>query len=513
MIRQNHLIRRTVTMLALLAGSLGAATAWTQDTHPTGVLPKGQPAEFDLTNDPTHRYGEPQIAANPTNPNNILYFVMSNMLTYKCEIAGDANCIKFTHGTPDGQYKVSGWISTHLFVTFDGGRRWSEVKFPAIPKARGFAGEAADHSDLVSRGDPMVTVTADGTFYIGWDAMNLGFQNIPPYGTIGSLIDGGIAVSKSTDGGRTWSTPVLTGTGVDRPWMITDLSTGRVYEASSGFLNGSMSTGNAALPITSSARDRWVVSSQDGVQWTAPEQLGSGTFSAAASNISAAHGVLAAGLHSTEEKSCQFFASIPAPCTVFETSTDSGAHWTRHAVPGLASASGSVLVAANPTTRNTYTIAASDSTGMKMLVYVTHDSGATWKGPTVVTDNPDTKKFKTWINYSPEGVLGLAWRSVLPGPPTTTSNANPAAEAAAGRPLGRYTVWAAISHDSGATFSQPLRISSAASPAPDPNMTGGTDDLSFLAVSKREVLVGWGDWRPGDLAGYFASVKLQAFRQ
>ena len=32
----------------------------------------------------------------------------------------------------------------------------------------------------------------------------------------------------------------------------------------------------------------------------------------------------------------------------------------------------------------------------------------------MLTDNSSTTKFKAWINYSPEGVLGLMWRSVLP---------------------------------------------------------------------------------------------------
>jgi hypothetical protein len=506
---------------------------------PRAGLPPGlQPTQLNITNDTTHRCGEPEIAVNPKNPNNLVYFVMSNKVTYQCEAAGDLNC-KFVNGTSLGTYNVPGWISTHVFVTFDRGGTWSQVNFPIIPAFRGIecpgpmgavVCEGTDHSDLLSMGDPMVTVTADGTFYLGWDSMNLGFQNIPPFGVVGSLIDGGIAVSKSTDGGRTWSTPVLTGTGVDRPWMTTDLSSGTVYEASSGFVNGSMSTGNPKLPLFSSAPDRWVVSSPDGLHWTTPQELGGGGFTGAAgSNISAANGVLAATFQATTDAACMFFVSTSAPCTVFETSTDSGAHWTRHPVANLSSATGSILVAADPTIPGTYTVAALDSTGMQFLVSVTHDSGVTWSGPTSLSDDPTTAKYKAWINYSPDGVLGLAWRSVEPMPgadPVASAAADPAQSTDCGLlgcglppddpndedpPAGPYNIWAATSNDAGTTFSQPLEISTKHSPTFDPQMAGGTDDTSVIPLSHQTAFIGWGDWRPGDVAGFFSAVKLQAF--
>ena len=522
--------------VALMAACLGITAA---AAHGRRVADGLKPTQLDITNDTTHRYGEPEIAVNPTNPNNLVYYVMSNMLTYKCEASGNSNCTKFSNGAPNGEFATAGWISTHVFVSFDRGRSWRAVNFPSIPAYRGFTGESTDHSDLISRGDPMVTVTAGGTFYIGWDAMHLGFQNIPGYGVIGSLIDGGIAVSKSTDGGRTWSVPVLTGTGVDRPWMTTDLSTGAVYEASSGFVNGSMSTGNPALPIFSSPPDRYVVSSRDGVSWTAPEPLGGGGFSGSkGSFMAAAYGRLAATFRATTNAACEFFVSAAAPCVVFETSTDSGMDWTRHPVPGLATSTGTILVAANPVRRGTFTVSALDAGGTRNLVVVTHDYGSSWTGPSVVTDDPGTTKFKTWINYAPDGVLALMWRSVLPtssatGSPTSSATLQPDTDTAQAllirrhcgylgcglerdanddpAPPGSYQVWAAVSNDSGKSFSLPLRISSAPSPPPDPNMLGGTDDTSVVALSNQDVFVGWGDWRPGDVAGFFSAVKLQAF--
>jgi hypothetical protein len=82
-------------------------------------------------------------------------------------------------------------------------------------------------------------------------------------------------------------------------------------------------------------------------------------------------------------------------------------------------------------------------------------------------------------------------------------------------------VWAAISYDGGARFSNPLEISTAPSPTFDPQMSGGTDDTSVITLSNHNVYVGWGDWRPvntvdpslpGNVAGFFSAVKLQTFK-
>ena len=86
------------------------------------------------------------------------------------------------------------------FVTgtsFDGGLTWSQHLVPSSRCAGGNAGNGGDYSRV---SNPWVTIAPDGTAYqigIAFD----GFALVP-----GS--DSAILVSRSTDGGRSWSNPV-----------------------------------------------------------------------------------------------------------------------------------------------------------------------------------------------------------------------------------------------------------------------------------------------------------------
>jgi hypothetical protein len=480
-------IARVGLALSLLLGGLLAAalpspaSASAPSIATAGDLPPGlQPTEVDITKDTTHRYGEPELAVNPKNPNNLVYMIMQESYTYACQAAHDPAC---TAGGTTGLLTIPGFIYAKVFVSFDRGHTWTNVSFP---------GFVPGHPDLLSISDPMVTATADGTFYIAWNDMHMTTTRA------NGILNGGLAVSKSTDGGSTWSHPTLAGTPNDRPFMTADLSTGKIYVASGNppiFGNlGPTSTADPNAPV-GAISDRWLASSSDGVTWTGPNRFGGGGtpgFAGSSATISAANGVLAAAFRSTNAAACTFFVGSSAPCTVFQTTTDAGATWTRRPVPVPADSTGAVLVGADPTLPGTYTVAMLNSTGGQFRVSVTHDSGSTWNGPTTLTDNPSTTKFKTWIAYSPKGRLGLMWRS------------NDAA------PGGPYKVFAAVSDDQGATWTDPLQISTASSPAPDPTQVA-LDDTSMIALDNQNAFVAWGDWRPGEVQGFFSAIKAQAF--
>src|SRR5205823_14786301 len=168
---------------------------------------------------------------------------------------------------------------------------------------------------LVERGDPLITVGPNGTFYLGWD--DIRFCRCDA-----TIIDaGGIAISKSTDGGRHWSKPVLSGTPVDRPFFATDQSTGMLYEASTGQL-GAPSEGNPDLPevpITAPG-DRWLVGSRDGVHWSDPKPFGGVAAFPPGAFGDAAHGMYATAFKTSNADLC----GVAPSCTVFQTTTDAG---------------------------------------------------------------------------------------------------------------------------------------------------------------------------------------------
>jgi hypothetical protein len=529
----------------------------------------------NVTNDLTHRYGEPVVMANPKNPNNLVYFVLGPDLSRACELSGDPLCQVGPFGFPNGLIVKNGWQHDHVFVTFDRGRTWAPAKFPngftfpCCPPAPppGPPGSPVG-TDLEGSSDPNVAVTADGTFYIGFDVQSSIANGI-------TADAGGVGVSKSTDGGVTWSPPVVVGTPIDRPWMVSDLSTGTVYEASgsaprNGIL-GPMSTGDPNTP-PGTIDDRWLVSSQDGVHWTTPHQLASGpgctttpppppppgiaspTCVIGGNSISAAHGVLAATFRvtavnpkdattSNNNAACTFFVGTTAPCAVFQTTTDSGMTWTRHRLPVPSNSTSTLWVAADPSRAGHFTVAVLNSTSTQFLVYQTVNFGSTWSGPTAVAEDATADHFKPWINYSTQGVLGLMWRtdlgtgnsaatpvsaSALTSNAISANDVTPADEAGCGDfeclppgfpddsndgdpPNGSYSVWAAISYDGGASFSNPLEISSAPSPTPPVGATQSFDDDSFISLDGQHAYIAWADWRPGERSGFFSDVKLQAF--
>jgi hypothetical protein len=468
--------------------------------------PRLQPTEVNVTHDPSHRWGEPEIAVNPRNPNNMVYAIVGVGFTNVCQTAAatDPNSpcrlVTTVFGPqPAGLMNdVAGFSIISAWVTFDGGGTWKRTldvpgQRPVFPL--GFQGPS-------SPGDPLVTAGPDGTFYLGWDAIH--FANLPT-----TIVDqGGIAVVKSKDGGLTWSNPVLTGTTIDRPFFTSDLSRGVIYEASSGQVPGPLASGDpATIPV--GPVDRHLVSSMDGVHWSTPQAFGGVTGIVALAYMSAAHGQLATAFK-TGAASNVLCGNAPIPCSVFETTTDAGVTWSRHVVPAPSTYTGSPLVAADPSKAGHFAIALLMNSGAEFFVYQTIDSGNTWTGPATVSDDINKLHYHAWMAFSsgrrddddrddhPGSVLGLMWKTAETAP--------------GGNILVPYNVWAAISDDAGA-FSQPLKVSSTPSPAPDARpFANSGDDFSFITFSKENALVGWADWRPVERSGFFSAIPLRAFK-
>jgi hypothetical protein len=300
--------------------------------------------------------------------------------------------------------------------------------------------------------------------------------------------------------------PVLIGTPGDFPYLTVDQSTGTIYSISGDApLCSRESCVNPSTPPQTTFSDAWVTSSKDGVHWTQPQRSG-GTDGvnqydgSGSKDIAASFGQVAVTFISTSAPACAFFVGGTAPCTVFQTSRNAGATWSRHRVPVSSTAPAGInntLVAADPSTPGHYSVAVLNNSQTAFSVFQTRNSGRTWSGPTTVANDGKTH-WNPYLAYSPYGVLGLVWRTNEPGP----------------GPTFPYSIWAAISNNGGRTFSRPLEVNCCSPAAPPGQLFTGGDipqDLSAIALSSKGVYVAWGDWRTGERNIFFSAIKYQAF--
>lgn len=492
--------RAAATSLAV-ALSLLATTGYCTATGPAVT-------EINVTRDTSHRWGEPEVAVNPLNPNNIVYASVGLGNTADCLAAGKTDntspCSSVTTNfgpQPRGLMdNVQGFSIVTVWVSMDGGKTWKRAAETPTDMTTFTSGLGK----LGMPGDPLLTVGRDGTFYLGWDANHFNpnlTDNIVDYGVIG--------VVKSTDGGLTWSPTGATGTPVDRPWFTSDLVTGDIYAASSGYAPGPLASGDPTTPEQGQSGRQFVRLTNPGdpapvMTWTQPHPA---LVSAQDLGLvaSAAFGKLAVAFETTSDNQ-SLCGKLLGNCLIFQTSTDAGATWEPHVVPTIlgGTPTGMVMVAADPSRAGHFAVAYPTRANTAFSVYRTGNGGATWQGPTTVTDHSLKAYYHTWMAYSPNGVLGLMWqRHSQRGLPSA------------------YTVWAAISKNDGATFSQPLQVSSAESPAPDTSSLIGYigDDFSYIALSTKAAYVAWADWRPTpadnpddhERSGYLGIVPFDSF--
>lgn len=187
--------------------------------------------------------GSPQnettIAVNPNNPNNL--------------VAGtnDYRVFNARENRNDG--------SGYAYTSFDGGATWTNIQLPHLTFQTGATGAL---SDMDSAGDPSVAFGPNNTVYYA----NLVFSRF----NAGS----GVVVSVSQDGGLTWSEPHIvrvdgvdangrpTDTDVsnDKEWIGVDPNSGAVYVSWTEF-------GPTGSPIIVSK------STDGGVTWSTPVKL------------------------------------------------------------------------------------------------------------------------------------------------------------------------------------------------------------------------------------------------
>ena len=144
------------------------------------------PGIFDGTNF-TDSEVEPWIEVNPTDPDNIVAIWQQD---------------RWSDGGSRGN--VAG-------VSFDGGASWQIVPIPGVTDCTGGPWERASN--------PRVSFGPNGTVH----HMSLVFQTDPPLDRVGGFGPNAMMVSKSTDGGLTWSDP-FTLIEDDNPRILNDMN-------------------------------------------------------------------------------------------------------------------------------------------------------------------------------------------------------------------------------------------------------------------------------------------------
>ena len=469
--RRRRVARRTLQASSSLAVFLPVVVVIAGAGSPSaGAASTGGRYEKDVSNNTSKTVvGEPEIAIDPKNPQNVYVawatFPVPVTLTSK---APPRSC--------------------GAAVSNDGGSHWHYVSPPVnnLPNITGCEdGVAVTGPDgvLYQSGD-MATFTG-----ISSGGINLG-------GSLGGIVvHGQDWVTTSQNWGKSWNKPVETmgsdatrfvrGGGAlpidtfDRPWIAVDQSTNTVYDIGHNIVDHD----GYVTASTNDARSFGPVYPTDSPTYPHDSNVFGG-------NVAASHGIVAAAYTASQAP------GTTCPCVVFETSTNKGAEWSRHIVPLTgASSAPSPTITADPYLKGHFALHVFDSSGTENQIYTTDNSGATWAGPTQVAESPPNQQFKPWITYGKNGDIALVWRTWQGAPETSP-----------------YDVWAAVGHDQGQSapvFSAPMRISSATGSYPKGYIAG--DDISWVITNGNYVYVGWGDARNGPVQAWISRVPLSDF--
>lgn len=457
--------------------------------------------EFLLIGSANRGAGEPVIAISPKDPNIIIVGAMCNLHYVdgeKFAASGQMvsqDTISVYRNTPDSS------ISEYA-ISKDRGKTWRYLEDPF-----------REYSRMNTTADTFVGTGKDGTLFIG--AMSFFPLNASPLmianekdESKGQLY-GYIDIASSSDDGKTWSTsvqvmgqstpleeyapgvkPVFKGsTPYDRPFLITDQSTGTIYVPGDG---------KGGDPVHMEFFFR--VSDDNGKTWGLVYSYDSPNYpeSGFASRPAAANGALGVAYIAS---SAPASTGAKCPCLVFGASRDEGKTFDYHVVqsnfPPMRGffGFGNPALAADPSHPGRFAVMSLTAGNVEMQVCVTDDYGKTWKGPVKAGSVPGAIIVRPDIGYSPKGDLAVMWRSF--------------------KPDETYSLWSAVSHDGGFTFSKPLQVSQWPSPARQSIEYRGNnwdgDDLSSIAVDNDFAHMVWADGRAGFLGAWYARVPLSSY--
>jgi hypothetical protein len=454
---------------------------------------------------PQNKQNEPAIAQNPTNPMNLVAGANDEIDEPGCTASG---CPFVGNVGLSGVYvSTNGGTSWTQFAATAGGDNTASFNGNQIHTLPGFAKLAGQLGipNLASDGDPTIAFSLDGVAYYGSLA---GVRGIATNSEL-------LTVSRSTDGGHTWSDPVLA---TDRTnpvdfndkinlWVDrspTSPFKGTVYVSWTLFQGGP----GRAEPIMLSR-------STDGGQ----------TFSSAqkltpAHNNNSIGGRQGSAIRTAPNGDVYVFFSSgtqingrKTDAQMFVKSTDGGVHFSNQSVasavadipdplPGSSFRNDSFPSVDIGPDGKVYVAWADFRNGRGQVMLTTSaDGGAVWSPATVVLDVSGRSAFFPGVAVSPNGhVVSVAAQALDARTAGTTPGAG----------VVHYDSYFAESVNGGA-FSSPLKVSSATSD-PDGSSTNGLTaqflgDYNTLISDNQHAWFIWTDSR-----GATACAAVDAFR-
>src|SRR5258708_15274871 len=178
---------RWPTLVALVA-SLGlaapllsaAASAQPLGSREPGLPPGLQPRLVNASSQPNFVLGEPEVAVNPKNPNNLVYVATQlaeppNWISNPAN-PNHANCqnVMTVFGPqPAGLINdVPGFSPNGIFVSFNRGFTWRSVTVPTLPPPCPSPSMCTDPTGFLQGGDPEITAGPKRAFYFAGDVVH-----------------------------------------------------------------------------------------------------------------------------------------------------------------------------------------------------------------------------------------------------------------------------------------------------------------------------------------------------
>lgn len=498
---ERKVLKHAVIALALVLVGGATVPAWAA----TGNSFRSE--EYLLLGNPTRGAGEPMLAVDPTNPENIVVVAMGSL--HKLSGAPiSRSMVNQYHATP---FSTIPWLA----VTHNGGRTWVTGVLPILGV---FSVGGWQKARMTRCPDPFAAASQDGTFFVGCE----------PRTTYGKDF-GGSYMLISKDKGNTWNKtpiPLITSWSLprfapglkpriggvaspwDRPFVKIDDSTGVIYDQAGGGQTD-IDQKPGVYRIQS-----YITSSTDGgrhfgtiYSWDSKDYPESGRGAYAV-----AYGALAVVYPA---RSAPARTHAKCPCVVFGVSRNRGKSFDYRIIrnlpvprsdyvpshapfgaphpgwfPGVRPP-GELSLAADQTRAGHFALLVTTLEGLQ--VSLTEDYGRTWSPWVMAGRVADSQPAKPWLTYSRDGVLGLMWRAI--------------------RSDGTYDIWSVISRDGGKTFSTPLQVSHALSPMRYPDRDDGWfgDDVQDMVIDGGNAYMVWGDSRAGFLGTWFGKVALSAY--